>query len=324
MNIPTLSRWALVLAAVAAAPALPAHAEDPATVVVTGTLRLVEVDGTVGADLAALAGNGEENAWTLTMVGTSYVHEHQVNRYFTRITAASIDLSFSGPDADVLNAVVGAGVAGGEAIVELRNTYQSGGDWSDMALWVVPAGYSGVGVTFFAGHELVVNSTLFPADAQGYPVVTSDPYAFRVEETAINDYRSGNGGVLWSWEDTATISGDEGSPLPPTISIADASVVEGNRGTTQATLAVRLANSSASTITVKYRTVAGTAAAKSDFKAASGTLTFQPGQTVLTLSVGIKGDRSREPDETFTVVLYDAVGSTSTDATAVVTIRNDD
>ena len=77
-------------------------------------------------------------------------------------------------------------------------------------------------------------------------------------------------------------------------------------------------------ITVSYSTANGTAVANSDYTAASGTLTFQPGETSRTISVSIKGDRKREADETFSVQLSNAVGATIEDASATVTILNDD
>jgi chitinase len=77
-------------------------------------------------------------------------------------------------------------------------------------------------------------------------------------------------------------------------------------------------------VTVNYATADGTAVAKSDYNSASGTLTFQPGQTSKTISVAIKGDRKREADETVLVQLSNAAGATIADGVATVTILNDD
>ena len=63
---------------------------------------------------------------------------------------------------------------------------------------------------------------------------------------------------------------------------------------------------------------------RSAASATSGTLTFQPGQISRTISVAIKGDRKREPNETFTLQLSNAVGATIADGSATVTILNDD
>ena len=75
---------------------------------------------------------------------------------------------------------------------------------------------------------------------------------------------------------------------------------------------------------MNYRTVAGTASAKSDYNAASGTLVFQPGVLNQTITITVQSDRKREPNETFTVELFNAVGASVTDAVATGTILNDD
>jgi chitinase len=101
-------------------------------------------------------------------------------------------------------------------------------------------------------------------------------------------------------------------------------VREGNRGTTRLELAVTLSRSSSDVVTVNYATASGTAVATSDYAATSGTLTFQPGDTSRRISVSVKGDRKREPNETFSVQLSSAVGATISDGVAAATILNDD
>jgi hypothetical protein len=128
---------------------------------------------------------------------------------------------------------------------------------------------------------------------------------------------------LYSRDDRVAI-GTPAALLPPFLTIADGSVLEGNKGTTHLNLAVTLSRSTTKTVTVKYATADGTAQKKSDYSATSGTLTFQPGQTSRTISVSIKGDRKREPNETFTVQLSNAVGATISDGVATATILNDD
>lgn len=111
---------------------------------------------------------------------------------------------------------------------------------------------------------------------------------------------------------------------PPTLSIASASTTEGNSGTKPLTFTVTLSAAASSTVTVHFTTADGTATAGSDYTAASGTLTFAAGETSKTLSVTIAGDKTVEPDETFTVTLSGAVGATISAATATGTILNDD
>jgi len=62
----------------------------------------------------------------------------------------------------------------------------------------------------------------------------------------------------------------------PALSVSDASVSEGNSGTTALTFTVGLSAASGQTVTVNYATADGTALANIDYTAASGTLTFAP------------------------------------------------
>ena len=124
-----------------------------------------------------------------------------------------------------------------------------------------------------------------------------------------------------------TFAGSVGEPdpgEPVVLAVADASVLEGDRGTSNVAVAVTLSSGSSQPITVHYATANGTAVAPQDYAATSGTLTFQPGETSRTISVSIKGDRKREANETFSVQLSNAVGATISDGVATVTILNDD
>jgi plastocyanin len=115
------------------------------------------------------------------------------------------------------------------------------------------------------------------------------------------------------------------TPAPlPALTISNAKVKEGNRGTKAMTFLVRLSAASAQPVSVQFKTLKGTAKPKSDFVARAGTLTFAPGQTVLKLVVKIKGDRRKEKTEKFKVLLANAVGATLLDAEGVGTIRDND
>ncbi len=108
------------------------------------------------------------------------------------------------------------------------------------------------------------------------------------------------------------------------LSIGNATVTEGDAGTTNATFTVSLSQPVTKTVTVQYATANSTAKAGEDYIAASGTLTFNPGDTTKTLSVSVKGDTLSEPDETFFVSLSNASKAVIADAKAAGTIRNND
>ena len=113
-------------------------------------------------------------------------------------------------------------------------------------------------------------------------------------------------------------------PPAPTVSINDVAGNEGRNGTTNFTFTVRLSAASAAAVSVNFATANGSAIAGSDYNAASGTLVFNAGETVRTVSVGVRGDRTREGDETFTVSLSGGSGATILDAQGVGLIHNDD
>src|SRR5207248_10510600 len=75
---------------------------------------------------------------------------------------------------------------------------------------------------------------------------------------------------------TGTITNDDA----PALTVADASVVEGNSGTTALTFVVTLTPPAVLPVTVTYRTADGTATAGQDYQAATGSLTFAPGESV--------------------------------------------
>lgn len=108
------------------------------------------------------------------------------------------------------------------------------------------------------------------------------------------------------------------------ITIANASVTEGNSGTKEFKFAVKLNSASTSVVTVQYSTADSTAVNGDDYIGISGTITFNPGQTSDTVRVLVNGDAIVEPDEYFTVQLSNPVNGTITTGRAVGTIRNDD
>jgi hypothetical protein len=110
----------------------------------------------------------------------------------------------------------------------------------------------------------------------------------------------------------------------PTLSISGSVVQEGNSGTRPLTLTVRLSRASTLPVTVHWGTVNGTAVAGSDFIAGSGTLTFSPGQTLKTMTVWVKGDRTRERNEGFLVRLSSPGHATVSHPDGIAGILNDD
>jgi large repetitive protein len=111
---------------------------------------------------------------------------------------------------------------------------------------------------------------------------------------------------------------------PPSLSIGDVAISEGDSGTMQGVFTVGLSRPVAQTVTVDWATADGTAVAPGDYQAATGTLTFAPGQTLQTLTVLVNGDTTVEPDETFFVKLSNATNAMIAAGHGQGTIVNDD
>jgi hypothetical protein len=114
---------------------------------------------------------------------------------------------------------------------------------------------------------------------------------------------------------------------PPSLSISDATVTEGNSGTTTATFTVTLSAPAPSTdITFDIATQNNTATtANSDYVAKTLTGQIIPaGQTSYTFTVTVNGDVAIENDESFFVNVTNVSGATLLDGQAVGTIQNDD
>jgi hypothetical protein len=315
----------------ALAPGL-ASAQGPDTLSISGTLDMDVMWGTLGADLEEVFTNGNAHGWVLTLYGVTYSHHFDSDEYgyelswATFVSATSFDFMFIGPDADALNEVV-SGLDGASLGLWNIQAYDSHSDgYYVYSEWTHSLSDRDTGTQFFCYGEPGLGS--FSTDQSGYPAVEQKRLAARI--TTIRDRRPGNDGGLNSYDDLVDIGSavppvlPPSPPPPPALSIADGSVREGNKGTTRLNLEVTLSRSVTDVVTVRYATANGTALAKSDYTATSGTLTFQPGQTSRTIPISIKTDRKREPNETFTVQLSSAVGATIADGTATATILNDD
>jgi hypothetical protein len=141
------------------------------------------------------------------------------------------------------------------------------------------------------------------------------------DETFVLNLSAPSNATLARTQATATILNDEGLPA---LSIADASVTEGNSGTVNLNFAVTLSAASLSDVSVSYATGGGTATAGTDYTASSGTLTIPAGSTSGTITVVVTGDTAAEPGETLTMTLSNPVGATLARTAATGTIDNDD
>ncbi len=117
----------------------------------------------------------------------------------------------------------------------------------------------------------------------------------------------------------------------PVLTLSDASVAEGNSGTSVMNFPLSLnAPAPVGGVVITYSTANGTTTAGSDYVAViTGTVTIPAGATTGSLPVTINGDTTVEADETFTVTMTNVTNATINGAlapktTAIGTILNDD
>jgi acid phosphatase type 7 len=183
--------------------------------------------------------------------------------------------------------------------------------------WTAPSN-GGAAITAYniyrgtsAGGETLLKSVANVTSADDNTVVNGTKYYYRV--SAVNSLGEG------------TLSNEVSGTPSGFIALDDVSKPEGDSGQSDFSFTVSLTNPSSQTVTVDYQTQDGTATtADSDYTAASGTLTFDPGQTTKTVSAKVNGDTVFEPDEGFTLKLQSATGAAIADSAGQGTIQNDD
>lgn len=120
------------------------------------------------------------------------------------------------------------------------------------------------------------------------------------------------------------ILGAGGEGEGPLLGINNVELTEGHAGTRPFVFTVELSAPSATPVTVAFSTRNATAEAGSDYVAASGTLTFAPGEVTKQITVLVNGDTQPEGIEVFFVDLASASGAVLGDAEGLGRIFNDD
>ncbi|HET9767242.1 MAG TPA: Calx-beta domain-containing protein, partial [Thermoanaerobaculia bacterium] len=184
--------------------------------------------------------------------------------------------------------------------------------------YTVAAGSATAGADFTA----VADTLTIPAgQTQGtIAVPVLDDTLDEADETFTLTLADPVGALLADATAVATIVDDD---APPSLSLADVSVTEGDSGTTAATFTLTLSAPSALAIAVDYATATGTAGT-ADFTAASGTVSFAPGELSRTVTVNVLGDLLDEEDEAFTLALANPQQVVLASTAATGTIVDDD
>jgi hypothetical protein len=109
------------------------------------------------------------------------------------------------------------------------------------------------------------------------------------------------------------------------LSVANASVSEGDRGTSSLVFPVTLTRPLSTPLTVCAKATPGTALPPRDFDPYLGCTTVPAGETSTSFTVKVRGDRTKEKDEKLTLVIAGPKPTVrALDSTATGTIVNDD
>jgi alpha-tubulin suppressor-like RCC1 family protein len=158
--------------------------------------------------------------------------------------------------------------------------------------------------------------------AKSAVIVVNGDTAVEGDETFGVTLSNAVGGTITRAQGIGKITNDD---APPTLTINDVTMNEGNTGTSIATATITRAGNLADPSTVGVATVDGTATAGSDYVSLAPTVvSFGPGETTKTVDVTINGDTVPEASETFNVMLVSPIAAAISDGTGVVTLTNDD
>jgi choice-of-anchor B domain-containing protein len=185
--------------------------------------------------------------------------------------------------------------------------------------WATADGTATAGVDYTPGAGTLTflpGATVQPIDVTMLPDALAEP-----AETLFVNLSGATGATIADAQGVATILDND---TTPTISIGDASVVEGDTGTREVVFTVTQSQPIAQTTAVGFMTMDETAVSPSDFTAQSGTITFPGGTTTRTVTVLVNGDPVNEVDEEFHVHLVAPVNATLGNDHGIATIVDDD
>ncbi len=121
---------------------------------------------------------------------------------------------------------------------------------------------------------------------------------------------------------TAKIVDDD--TFVPSLSIGNATVVEGSGGSTTAYLPVNLSGVSGKRVKIQVTTSDVSAVSNQDYQPLAESFYLEPGETSKSLAIEINPDYRVEPDETFSVGLSNPSNAGLANNQATVTITDDD
>jgi hypothetical protein len=171
----------------------------------------------------------------------------------------------------------------------------------------------------FVPKSLVGEAIPAGQTSKSFTVTVNGDTVNEQDEYFVVELSNASGATIADPEGIGTILNDD---PPPSLSIDDAALSEGNSGTKLMTFTVKLSGPTGNTVNYQVKTGNGTATAGSDYVAKSISDSMFGDTTSKTFTVTINGDTTTEPDETFGVYLISP--DPISDDHAIGTILNDD
>lgn len=223
------------------------------------------------------------------------------------------------PTVDFSSATYNVGEGAGSAVITVTLSAASG--------LTATVDYATSDGTAVAGddHTAISGTLTFTpgVTSQTFAIAISDDTSDEDSETVTLDLSNASNANIGG-NDSATLTIVDGDN-PPTISISDVTVTEGDTGITNAVFTVSLSAARAKAISVEYATADGTAEAGDDYTVIFTTaLNFPAGTTEQTITVQVKSDTVDESDETFFIDLNNPTNATIADNQGTGTITDDD
>lgn len=275
-------------------------------------------------DLGALAG---DTAATIAIVATATNAGTLTNRTF---------LARGEPDAYLPNnsATVTTSVQTPVITISDVSVYESGLDLiaANFTVSIVPAPAFAASVNFTTvpgtavspGDFLATNGVVNFAPGETNQTISVQVVADALYELNENFSVSLSGAVNATLGDNQALGTILNDDPMPTLSIGDATLKEGNTGSTNAVFTVTLSNPSGLPTTAYYATASGNATAGSDYTAISGYFSLPAGSTSTNLTVPVNGDLQIETDEVFYLDLSSVANAILLKREGVGWIVNDD
>lgn len=194
---------------------------------------------------------------------------------------------------------------------------------SESSKRIVSVDYATADSTAAAGTDYVSRSgtVSFPAGtiSQTINLVVNGDVLIEPNEIFFVNLSNPTNATIADGHGLGSIINDEVVPAI-SISVDDATVTEGDSGTTNAVFNVSLSAPSEQTVTVDYATADSTATAGSDYVSGAGTVSFPAGTISQTIVVVVNGDVIVEPNEIFLVKLKNSTDGSIEDGQGLGTI----